>query len=266
MMTQSEWLASADHRPMVRLARAMVRVARATTKSATERQLALFACACCRAVWPWLAGEARHTVEQLECAADGNGAEPELLVCTSPTVGRVFLAPQPGAHAFVTIGSVVEPGSVVCSIEVMQVFTQIQAEVSGVIFEACVANRELVRWSAPLFRLVPTNGTPRSDDLPIRQANLARDVFPYPFNRVAGATELRSALAPALTPDVLTLARSVYAQNRRDTGELDRLGLSALADALEESGCADADVLSHLRSPGPHVRGCWALDLVLGKS
>src|SRR5260370_181803 len=38
------------------------------------------------------------------------------------------------------------------------------------------------------------------------------------------------------------------------------------ADAFEDAGCADADILSHLRGPGPHVRGCWALDLLLGKS
>jgi hypothetical protein len=38
-----------------------------------------------------------------------------------------------------------------------------------------------------------------------------------------------------------------------------------LADCLEDAGCSDAEVLGHLRSAGPHVRGCWALDLVLGK-
>ena len=42
--------------------------------------------------------------------------------------------------------------------------------------------------------------------------------------------------------------------------------LTVLADALEEAGCTNADILLHLRSPGPHVRGCWALDLILGKS
>jgi hypothetical protein len=41
--------------------------------------------------------------------------------------------------------------------------------------------------------------------------------------------------------------------------------LPILADALEEAGCTDPDVLSHLRGPGPHVRGCWALDMLLGK-
>src|SRR5262249_28872382 len=41
--------------------------------------------------------------------------------------------------------------------------------------------------------------------------------------------------------------------------------LPILADALEEAGCTDPDILSHLRGPGPHVRGCWVVDLVLGK-
>src|SRR4051812_46363271 len=39
-----------------------------------------------------------------------------------------------------------------------------------------------------------------------------------------------------------------------------------LIDALQDAGCADADILAHLRSPGPHVRGCWPVDLVLGLS
>ena len=41
--------------------------------------------------------------------------------------------------------------------------------------------------------------------------------------------------------------------------------LSLLADALEDAGCANADLLGHLRGEGPHVRGCWAVDLVLWK-
>ncbi|MGL4550680.1 MAG: hypothetical protein ACRC33_05795, partial [Gemmataceae bacterium] len=53
------------------------------------------------------------------------------------------------------------------------------------------------------------------------------------------------------------LARAAYDRRSFDL-------LPVLADALEEAGCADADLLAHLRSPGPHVRGCWALDLLLG--
>jgi hypothetical protein len=49
------------------------------------------------------------------------------------------------------------------------------------------------------------------------------------------------------------------------SSELDTARLTVLADALEEAGCGDGEMLGHLRSAGPHVRGCWALDLVLGK-
>lgn len=49
------------------------------------------------------------------------------------------------------------------------------------------------------------------------------------------------------------------------SGHFDAGRLAILADALEEAGCTDADILSHCRSPGPHVRGCWVVDLILGK-
>ena len=41
--------------------------------------------------------------------------------------------------------------------------------------------------------------------------------------------------------------------------------LPILADALEEAGCTNADLVNHCRSGGPHVKGCWAVDLILGK-
>ena len=42
--------------------------------------------------------------------------------------------------------------------------------------------------------------------------------------------------------------------------------MPVLADALEEAGCDSPDILTHCRGDGPHVRGCWVVDLVLGKS
>jgi hypothetical protein len=47
---------------------------------------------------------------------------------------------------------------------------------------------------------------------------------------------------------------------------MDPVHLAVLADALEEGGCAGAEVVAHLRAPGPHMRGCWAVDYVLGKA
>jgi hypothetical protein len=68
------------------------------------------------------------------------------------------------------------------------------------------------------------------------------------------------SLEPAwITPAVRHLAQALY-----DDRAFDQLPI--LADALEEAGCQDQSILDHLRSPGPHVRGCWPLDLILGRA
>ena len=87
---------------------------------------------------------------------------------------------------------------------------------------------------------------------------LVRDIFGNPFRPVT----LDLAW---LTPTVLTLATSAYEERILPSGELDPDRLAVLSDALEEAGCNDADILNHLRSPGPHVRGCWVVDGLLGK-
>ena len=61
-----------------------------------------------------------------------------------------------------------------------------------------------------------------------------------------------------LKPTAVSIASSIYADRAFDR-------LPILADALEEAGCAHADVLLHCRTPGEHVRGCWVVDMVLGK-
>jgi hypothetical protein len=89
----------------------------------------------------------------------------------------------------------------------------------------------------------------------VRRALAARvlcDLFgPLPF----GPVEIEPSWR---TPAVVALAATVYEERRFED-------MPVLADALEEAGCQDPDILSHLRGPGPHVRGCWALDLMLGK-
>jgi hypothetical protein len=79
-----------------------------------------------------------------------------------------------------------------------------------------------------------------------------RDVIGNPFSPVT--------VEPGwLTPTVTELARGIY-----EGRAFDRLPI--LADALQDAGCDHADVLGHCRGSGPHVRGCWVVDLVLGKS
>jgi hypothetical protein len=63
---------------------------------------------------------------------------------------------------------------------------------------------------------------------------------------------------------VRALAESASARRSLPLGTLDPDALSVLADALEEAG-GDAGMVAHLRSPGPHVAGCWAVDALTGR-
>ena len=88
--------------------------------------------------------------------------------------------------------------------------------------------------------------------------DLLRCIFGNPFRLIA--------LDPVwLIPSVRAVARSAYDERILPAGTLDPDRLAVLADALEDAGCDSADILSHLRTPGPHVRGCWVVDLILDK-
>jgi len=84
------------------------------------------------------------------------------------------------------------------------------------------------------------------------QAALLRDIF--------GALSFRPvSVDPTwLTPAVIKLGQAIY--DERAFGQM-----PLLADELEQAGCTNQDILSHCRGPGPHVRGCWLLDLLFGK-
>jgi hypothetical protein len=91
-----------------------------------------------------------------------------------------------------------------------------------------------------------------------RDVRLVRCVVGSPFRAASVEPSWR-------TPTVVGLAQNAYKEWTRPYNYLDAAGLAVLADALEEAGCTDAELLGHLRGPGPHVRGCWVLDLLLGK-
>jgi hypothetical protein len=92
----------------------------------------------------------------------------------------------------------------------------------------------------------PLSWLPRPD-----KAVLLRDIFGNPFRPVTADPKW-------LTSTVISLAGGIY-----DDRAFDRLPI--LADALQDAGCEDAEILCHCRSEGVHVRGCWVVDLVLGK-
>ncbi|MBM3982116.1 MAG: hypothetical protein FJ304_18005 [Planctomycetes bacterium] len=85
----------------------------------------------------------------------------------------------------------------------------------------------------------------------MQQAARLREVVGNPFRPVAFAPEWR-------TDTAIALARTMY--EAREFG-----AMPILADALQDAGCDNDDILNHCRGDGPHVRGCWVVDLVLGK-
>lgn len=74
-----------------------------------------------------------------------------------------------------------------------------------------------------------------------------------------------SLLPPWRTATVLDLAQAAYERRDLPAGTLEPARLAILADALEDAGCDNQVILEHLRGPGPHVPGCWAVDLLLAK-
>lgn len=74
---------------------------------------------------------------------------------TSPMVGTFYAAPNPDADPYVTIGSKVKENTVVCIVEAMKLFNEIEAEVKGEIVDILVENGQLVEYGQPLFLVKP---------------------------------------------------------------------------------------------------------------
>ena len=84
------------------------------------------------------------------------------------------------------------------------------------------------------------------------QCRILRDIFGNPFRLVTFSPEWR-------TDTAVSLAKQMY-----ESREFSAMPI--LADALQEAGCDNDDILNHCRQEGVHVRGCWVVDLVLGKA
>jgi hypothetical protein len=87
------------------------------------------------------------------------------------------------------------------------------------------------------------------------QADLLRCIIGNPFRP---SSPLPLTVLTWNGGTVVKLAQAIYEERAFER-------LPVLADALEEAGLADTDILAHCRGPGPHVRGCFLVDLLLGK-
>jgi len=235
-VTEQEWLACDDPVAMWMFARAKV----------SDRKGRLFACACCRQVWELMTDpRSRAVVEFVERHADAG-----------PKGKRGFPALRAGAwdateDAFdIKHGSTHDRGQYYLA-QAGEDAARAAARMNVVVDVGLV--RKYAADAARWWRLsAHPDARPAPAPELVEQAALLREIV--------GSGPVRPVPVDPrwLTTDVLALARSIY-----EDRAFDRLPI--LADALEEAGCSDADLLGHLRSPGPHVRGCWALDLILGK-
>jgi hypothetical protein len=202
---------------------------------ASDRKLRLFAVACCRRIWHLLSDTAsRRAVEAAELFADEQISKEELQ--SAFVTGTSAMLAERGNLAYVSSGGG-RGGPVMAA--------YITAFV-GV--DSCGAAEGVASCA---IRAATGNGGDEWTER-AKQVGILRDIIGNPFRPVA--------LDPAWrTPAVFHLAQALY-----DDRAFDQLPI--LADALEEAGCREQSVLDHLRSPGPHVRGCWALDLILGRA
>ncbi len=257
-MDEAAWLACTDARQMMQ----------SLSLGASRRKLLLLACACCRRAWADIVGaQGREWVETAERWVDESPgdeglerASAGLVEILSPMVGTYYAQEQPGAAPYVTVGLHLTPTDVVCLIEAMKIFNEIQADCTGVVAEVLSRDRQLVEYGTILFRVVPT--VPAEGRRPDEgHADAVRDIFGNPFRSVSfdpNWLRWRDGI-------VIQLARAAYEDRRLPAGLLDNARLGIVADALEEAGCHDDQILGHLRSGGEHVRGCFVIDLLLGR-
>jgi hypothetical protein len=253
-VTEAEWLTCTDPRPMLSFAR----------NKASDRKLRLFGVASCREVWDLIVameeagiGYGCLAVRLGEQLADDQATPEAVLVAIEDRVGLMDSGYSPDGHLLVSA----LPG--LADTDALRGITQ-TAAATGIARGRQVRNQ---RGAARGEGSQPSEESQSEERAATvfawtRQADLLRCIFGNPFRPVT------------ISPAVLTwndglvtqLAQAAYDNPNLPEGTLDNGRLAVLADALEEAGCTDADILGHLRGIGPHVRGCWSVDLVLGKS
>jgi len=262
-MTESEWLACTDPEPMIRFLHHQRK--RAGTWlghvfswlgrppfAVSDRKLRLFVCAFFRGHWQQFIEERdRRAIAVAEAHADGLAGEWELRAALEAVRQREPLGARedrPPPAYWATSACLYPPGTVGDPFDypkpnpLQAVLSVAYAIAHDTVPAPGNSEAKMSEWQAVL------------DAECQKAAMLLREVIGNPFRSLA-------VEPPWLAWDrgvISEVARSIYEENRFED-------LLILADALEDAGCMNADILDHCRGPGPHVRGCWVVDLILGK-
>jgi hypothetical protein len=227
-MTEAEWLACTDPTPMLEFLKGRAR----------DRKLRLFACAGCRLIWKDLGDGSKKAVEVSERFADGSANLDEL------NTARHGI----GMELFEGIG---------CSNWCADAAVNAASETDPQRAWECGYPPERMPEKADIYWVYGIRVESLTTLRVVYKAThseLLRDILGNPFHH--------ATINPAwITWNERTIPR--IAQAIYDANAFDRLPI--LADALEDAGCDNADIFAHCRGEGPHVRGCWVVDLLLGK-
>jgi hypothetical protein len=196
--------------------------------AAGGRRTYLFAAACLRRIWPLLPGpQSKLVVSLLEQLADREVTFDEVTAARE-AVKQEGYAVETGGKRDPSVHAAMAAGE---------------------------WDPEFIAEEAAEASALAQAGTPDGVSLPevLAQAGLVRDIFGNPFRPVSFSEEWRTSTAVAL-------AGQMYESR-------DFSAMPILADALQDAGCDSDDILNHCRDEkATHVRGCWVVDLVLGKS
>jgi hypothetical protein len=235
-MTEAEWLECDNPLPMLIFLR----------RKASQRKFRLYAVGCCRPILQLMPDECcRQAVAIAERFADGMATAQALREAAeaafesseenSVATGRRSFAEEQGIYFAARAASYA-------------------AHPTAAEAARCAARTLYLAVVGVAGDLVTGMAARQAASAAVRhyRIRLIHDVFGNPFRPVK--------LDPAwLTRQVKRLAQAIYDDHRFED-------MPVLGDALEEAGCTDEDLLNHCRQPGEHVRGCWVVDLVLGKS
>jgi hypothetical protein len=224
-MTEQEWLECTDPLRMLRF----------IWGKASDRKYRLFTCACCRRIWGLLSDERSRAA--VECA--------ERHVADKYASGEELAVADDGANE----ARCAFAGYARDAADAALCATNFCEDEEA---DAAIAATELSARAASGGRLTIR------DEESTAQSNLVLCIFGNPFRPITLNCDW-------LTPTVQALAQAAHDNRNLPSGTLDHHRLAVLAAALEDAGCDNADILDHCRQPGEHVRGCWPLDLILGK-
>ena len=235
----------------------------------SRRKVRLFTIACCRRFLAILADErSRHALEVIEGYVDDNANDIQLQEA-SEAAEQAFQSQRLRVLASI-VGSELasqaskEPGGLFRLID-----TQAARDAHDAADGDPAAMAASAAWSATASDLELQNagyslidsaiGTANqaaaaASDTKVEeemQAELLRDIFGDPLREIHLDRQF-------VTPTITAMSKQMYDSH-------DFVSMPMLANALEAAGCRDTAILDHCRSPSPHVRGCWVLDLILGK-